>query len=220
MPTCCGSGAYERVFDTGEAKRVARKYRGKGLDSTARLIVRCLAERGIEGLTVLEIGGGVGAMQLELIRAGAATAANVEISSGYEDTANELLAQAGLRDRVTRHVLDFARQQDAVDRADLVVMHRVVCCYPDMEALVGSAAGHARRHLAMSFPPDRWWMRLAVGGENLWHRLRGTGFRAYLHPPRAILAVAGAHGFRPVLEHRGWIWQTAVLERAGDRTPP
>jgi len=215
MPSCCSSTAYERVFDVREAQNAARRYREKGLDATAQRIVRFLIERGNAAMTVLEIGGGVGAIQIELLRAGAASAANVEISSGYEATAQDLLDEAGFRDRVERHVLDFARQPEVIRPADVVIMHRVVCCYPNMEALVAAAAGRARRYLAMSFPPDTWWMRLAIGVENLWHRLTRTGFRAYLHPPRAVLAVAHAHGFRSVLDHRGWIWQTTALERAG-----
>jgi magnesium-protoporphyrin O-methyltransferase len=213
MPSCCGATPYERVFDAREAQNAARHYREKGLDPTARRIARFLVDRGLNGQTVLEVGGGVGAMQIELLRAGAVSAANVEISSGYESAARRLLEETGLRGRVERHVLDFARQSEAVSSADVVIMHRVVCCYPDMEALVAAAAGRARRYLAMSFPPDRWWMRLAIGAENAWHRLTRTGFRAYLHSPPAILAVARERGFRPVLEHRDWLWQTAVLER-------
>jgi 2-polyprenyl-3-methyl-5-hydroxy-6-metoxy-1,4-benzoquinol methylase len=215
VPSCCSSAAYERVFDAREAQKAARQYRRKGLDPMSRRIVGFLAERGIEGLTVLEIGGAVGAIQIEVLRAGAASAANVELSGAYESTAKELLEEAGLQDRVERHVLDFARQPEAISPADVVIMHRVVCCYPNMEALVAAAADHARHHLAMSSPQDHWWMRLAIAAENLWHRLTRTGFRAYLHPPRAVLAVARAHGFHPVLEHRGWTCQTAVLERTG-----
>lgn len=81
---------------------------------------------------------------------------------------------------------------------------------------MAAAAGRARRYLAMSCHPDRGWMRLAIEAENPWRRLARTGFRTYIHPPRTILAVAPAHDLRPVLHRRGWIWQTAVLEPAGE----
>lgn len=99
MPSCCSSTTYEWVFDAREAQNAARQYREESLDATARRSVRFLAERGVHGQTVLEIGG-VGAIQLELLPAGAASATNVEDSSGYEATAQELLDEAGLRDRV------------------------------------------------------------------------------------------------------------------------
>jgi 2-polyprenyl-3-methyl-5-hydroxy-6-metoxy-1,4-benzoquinol methylase len=215
MPGCCNTSAYERVFDPRQARNAARQYREQGLDATAQRMVRFLTERSIEGQTILEIGGGVGAMQLELLKAGATSATNVELSAGYESTAQDLLDRAGLRHRVARHVFDFAQQPESIGPADVVILHRVICCYPDMEALVVAAAGRTRRYLALSFPSDPWWTRLAIRAENLWHQLTRTGFRAYLHPPWAILAIARSYGFAPVLQHRGWIWQTVVLERDG-----
>jgi magnesium-protoporphyrin O-methyltransferase len=214
MTGCCDRGGYEAVFGAKTARANAKRYRRKGLDATARRMVAYLRGRGLAGRTLLEVGGGVGAVQLELLKAGADRAVNVELSAGYEDAARELLAEAGLAGRVERRLLDFAREARAVEAADVVVMHRVVCCYPDVDALVAAAAERARRSLAMSFPRDAWYLRLGIGVENLWQRLRRRSFRAYLHPPGAILAAAEAHGLRSAFAHRGWIWQAVVLERA------
>jgi magnesium-protoporphyrin O-methyltransferase len=213
MAGCCNPRGFERVFDRGCARESAQAYRNKGLDGTARRMVDFLKGRGIAGCTVLEVGGGVGALQIELLRAGAARAVNVELSPAYEEAALALLEESGLVARVERHVLDFARAPGAIAPADIVVLHRVVCCYPDMERLVGAAAERARRHLAMSFPRDSWWARLGIRAENLWHWLRRTGFRVYHHPAAAIRAVAESYGFRIALAHRGRIWETMVLEK-------
>ena len=92
-------------------------------------------------------------------------------------------------------------------------MNRVVCCYPDAEALVGTAADHARRYLVMTFPVDRWWTRAGLSIANVLLRLRSNGFRAYVHSTRAVLATAQRHGMRPVEHRRGFIWQLIALER-------
>ncbi|MCH7710587.1 MAG: hypothetical protein IH903_03015 [Proteobacteria bacterium] len=84
----------------------------------------------------------------------------------------------------------------------------------NLEALVAAAGGRARRYLAMSFPRDRWWLRLLIRAANLWYGLRRIEFRVYVHSPSAILAVAQALGVRPVLRHEGAVWQVAVLERS------
>lgn len=42
-----------------------------------------------------------------------------------------MLEAAGMADRVTRRFLDIAQTPDGVEPADVVVLHRVVCCYPD-----------------------------------------------------------------------------------------
>jgi Methyltransferase domain len=164
---------------------------------------------------VLEVGGGVGAIQLELLRAGAARAENVELSPAYETYAGELLREAGLEGRVERHLLDFASQGDEVQAADVVVLHKVVCCYPDYEALVGAAAVHAKHQLLLTFPRESWWIRLGLSAANLIERLRRRTFRVYVHPPAAMIAVARSHGLEPTSRHRGRFWEFCGLERTG-----
>jgi hypothetical protein len=191
-----------------------RAYLKKGLDPTGRRIVDEIVLRGVAGASVLEVGGGIGAVQMELLRSGAARATNVEIVATYEQPARELLETLGLTGRVDRKVVDFASGADEVAKADIVVLHRVICCYPDMEALVRASADHANRILALSFPSDRWWWQVGQWLSHAWFGVRGCAFRLYLHDPRRILATAESAGLRPVLRWRGLVWQVAVLERS------
>src|SRR5207344_3553266 len=125
----------------------------------------------------LEIGGGVGEFQIELLSRGAREATNLEISRGYESQAAALLDRAGMTDRVTRRLVDIATSPEDVEPADVVVLHRVVCCYPDYERLLSAAASHAKRLLVYSHPPENVLTRMIIGGENLLHRLRGGDLR-------------------------------------------
>jgi SAM-dependent methyltransferase len=195
------------------ARRDARRYRRRGLDTTARHIVDELARLWVADADVLEVGGGVGAIDLELLKLGAARATVVELSHGYDDEAQALLTEAGLVGRVERHHGDFVAREDGIEAADVVVLHRVVCCYADPEALVGSAARHARRVMALSFPRNTWWTRLGSRLANAFFRRVGW-VESYVYPPRRILAAAAQHGLVPVHEHSGRLWQLAVLERA------
>ena len=162
---------------------------------------------------MLEVGGGVGAIDLELLKLGAVRATVVELSHGYDNEAQALLAEAGLAGRVARRHGDFVAREDGIDPADVVVLHRVVCCYADPEALVGAAARHARRLMALSFPRDTWWTRLGSRVANVFFRRVGW-VESYVYPPPRILAAAARHGLAPVHEHSGRLWQLAVLERA------
>src|SRR5438034_9158591 len=92
MAGCCTPSGYRKIFGARTARRDVRRYRRRGLDAAARKIVGFLAGRGVAGDAVLEVGGGVGAIQLELLKAGAAKATNVELSPAYEPYAAELLA--------------------------------------------------------------------------------------------------------------------------------
>ena len=153
MGECCDGHGYQETFGEGFARRMSRRYHQRGLSRTQQRLVDFLAERGLEGATVLEIGGGIGEIQVELLRRGAASATNLEISENYEAEAADLLRETGLAGRVSRRFHDIATSPDEVEPADIVVLHRVVCCYPDYEKLLGAAAGHARRMLVFSHPP-------------------------------------------------------------------
>jgi hypothetical protein len=213
MGGCCATG-YERFFGPRLARRDARRYRKRGLDDTAQRLVDELSARGASG-TALEVGGGVGAIELELFKRGVDRATIVELSHGYDEEAAALAREARVEERIERRHGDFAEQEALVGPADVVVMHKVVCCYPDPEKLVGAAARHSRRLLALSLPrDDAWWLRLAVRLANVWFRLIG-GIETFLHEPARVVAIAESAGLRAVLHERsGRIWRVAVFERA------
>jgi 2-polyprenyl-3-methyl-5-hydroxy-6-metoxy-1,4-benzoquinol methylase len=211
--SCCGAKGCDEFFNDKVARRDAGRYRKKGLTGPARRIVDHLRGRGIAGTTVLEVGAGVGSLSLELVKAGAASAAEIELSPAYEPYALELARDAGLEDRIERRTLDFAEAADEVAPAGVVVLNKVVCCYPDYERLVGAAAERAGQSLVLTFPRDAWWTRFGVAAANFVERLRRQSFRAYVHPPEAVLAVAEARGLRRIAEHTGLIWRFAALER-------
>ena len=213
MSSCCGPGEYDKVFDEKHARSKARDYARNGLGRDAQRVVDLIRDRVSPGYSVLEVGGGVGEIHLELLRGGAARALNVELATQYETVASELIRDRSLGDRVERRLGDFVREAGAIPAADVVVMNRVVCCYRDADALVGAAAEHARRLLVMTFPVDRWWIRWGIAAANAWLAVRGNAFRGYVHATRAVLSAAERHGLRAVEHQRGFIWQILALER-------
>jgi hypothetical protein len=202
-----------QVFSEKNARTEARRYRRRGLDGTSRRIADMVKAQGVDGRTLLEVGGGIGAIEIELLKAGALRAVNVELTPTYETAAGELLREAGLADRVERRVMDFAEAGAEIEAADIVVMNRVVCCYPDMPKLAGAAARRANALLVMSFPNSSWLMRLGLVLTNFGFRVIRMQFRVFLHPPELILKAVEQHGFRTKLNQRGLLWQVAVLER-------
>jgi magnesium-protoporphyrin O-methyltransferase len=207
---CCRSGAYDRLFSARQARLDARRYRRRGLGGTSRDLVELAGD--VSGESVLEVGGGVGAIELELLAAGAERATSVELSGEYEDVAAELLAERGLGDRADRRVGDFVAEP--VEPHDVVVMHRVVCCYPDVDALVVAGAACARRLLLLTYPQERPWTRVGVRVVNLFMRLNGSDFRAFVHPVKQMSAAAREHGLELAAQRRrGIFWESAAFER-------
>jgi cyclopropane fatty-acyl-phospholipid synthase-like methyltransferase len=199
------------MFSERGARQQARDYRRHGPDATSRRIVELLKERGVEGLTMLEVGGGIGAIQIELVKAGLARAVSVELTPSYEESAVELLREAGLEDRVERLVMDFADAAADVAFADIVVMNRVVCCYPDLPRLENAAADHARQMLVMSFPKERWWTRAVVWMANVGMWMARREFRIFLHPVSQIVAIAESRGLKRSVSKAGVFWEIAYF---------
>ena len=219
MSDCCTPKGYRQIFSERSARAQARGYRRNGLDATSRRIVDLLKEQGVEGLTLLEVGGGIGAIQIELLKAGLARAVSVELTPTYEESAVELLREAGFEDRIERKVMDFVDAGAEIGDADIVVMNRVICCYPDMPRLAGAAADRARGILVVSFPKEQWWTRAVVWMTNAGMAITRREFRIFLHPMAQIIGTAERHGLKPSVEQPGLFWQIAAMRRATWRAP-
>jgi magnesium-protoporphyrin O-methyltransferase len=204
---------YGRVFSHRFARYDARRYRRRGrLPKTARGLAALVG--GADGETVLDVGGGVGTLALELLEHGASRATVVELSDGYEDAAAELLAEHRLGDRGVRRLGDFVAEASLVEPHDIVVLHRVVSSYPDADALVSAAATHTRCSLALTYPRERAATRIMIRAVNLALRLHGSSFRTYVHPFSVITAAAKREGLELTRRERhGLIWENAVFER-------
>jgi 2-polyprenyl-3-methyl-5-hydroxy-6-metoxy-1,4-benzoquinol methylase len=213
MAGCCSRQGYDSFFTEKIARRDARAYRRRGLDPNARRIVGFVARRGVAS-SVLDVGGGNGVLGLELLKAGAERAIIVELSSSYDATATELAREAGVEARVERRAVDFADAAEEFPEADVVVMHRVVCCYPDGEALVSAAAGRARRLLAFSVPRRTWWTRVGAAAANAYLAARSMEYRSFIHRPDRLFAAAERAGLTAVWEHDGALWRLAGFERS------
>lgn len=207
---CCG---FEGEFDAACAARSRANFRASGPGNTARRLVELITKEPIGGMTVLDIGGGIGAIQYELLRAGAARAVNVEASPAYADAAQSEAAQRGMANRISVHCGDFVTLASSVDRADIVTLDRVICCYPDMPSLVGLSVKHARQLYGVVYPRDTSWVRAWIAFRNTTARLQGKPFRMFLHPPQAIDAIVRAAGFGRRHVARDSFWEIVLYAR-------
>jgi magnesium-protoporphyrin O-methyltransferase len=203
---CCPQYGYEDLFGDRFAKRTAKRYRRKGLDTEQRRIVEFLGD----AESVLEIGGGVGAIALEVGRRGA-RATVVEVVPAYAPFARELARDAGVE--LDFRLADLVAHPDAVEGADAVALNKVVCCTPDGIPLTATAARLAGTRLALSFPRDTRPARLFARAQNLVFRLLRRRFRVYVHPRAALVEAAEADGLRLAYEHVGLVWRVAGFER-------
>lgn len=212
QPSCCRVD-YDALFDAKDARDDLAAYRRDGPARSTRMLLQSLVAEGIAGMTLLDIGGGVGAVQHELLAAGAATSVDVDLSHAYLAAAREEAERRGLSGREAHRYGNFVEIADEVDGADIVTLDRVICCYPDMRALVGASAAHAGRLYGLVYPVDRWWIRLGarIVNAGLWAG-RQT-YRVHVHATAAVDALVRSAGLEPRAHRRGMVWQAVVYRR-------
>jgi magnesium-protoporphyrin O-methyltransferase len=211
--TCCQCQGIERLFDRREALRKLHAYARHGPDRTTRLLLDAVKAQNIQGATLLDIGGGIGVAQLELLSAGLRSATDVDASSAYLGVAREEAQRRGYGDRVSYRHGDFVALAPQIEPADIVTLDRVICCYHDMPALVRASAAKARRLYGLVYPRAAWWTRCFSATENMMFRLRRHPYRSFIHPTRQVDALVRGAGLERRVSHQGAFWQVILYAR-------
>ncbi len=210
---CCQCQGIETVFDRKTADKELRQYRKDGPRKTTRLLLDALKAEGIEGMTLLDIGGGIGVLQHELLTAGAGSATHVDAATAYIAASQEEAVRQGHADRVSHRYGNFVDLAPDILPADIVTLDRVICCYHDMRSLVGLSAERARKLYGVVYPRDTWWMKVAMRAMNLMMWVFRSPFRGFVHPTEAVEAIVREAGLARRSYHPGFLWQVAVYGR-------
>jgi 2-polyprenyl-3-methyl-5-hydroxy-6-metoxy-1,4-benzoquinol methylase len=212
--TCCH---HCQATDAHFSRRIATfdlaRYRRSGPGVTTRLLIEGLRASDLRDATLLDIGAGIGVLHHELLGTVLRTAMHVEASSAYIAVAREESERRGNGDRVQYMEGDVVDLAPTLGQADVVTLDRVICCYPDWDSLVTTAASKAESVLAFSVPHDRWYIRFVFVVENLFRKLKGDSFRTFVHPVDQMDRALGAMGFRRSSVLLTIAWHVAVYTR-------
>lgn len=222
MSCCCSlpCGAIDEQFDARVAQRELAQYRSKGPGPTTRLLRDGVTAAGAPIGTLLDVGAGIGALTFELLDRGARRAVSVDASLAYVAAGRQ---EAARRDRAPQLEWvqgDYVALAERLQPADVVTLDRVVCCYPRFEPLLGAAARHALRSLALSYPRDTWLVRMALAGQNALRKLLRRKFRTVLHAPRDMERLIRGRGFALKTRRTTWIWCADVYVRTSAEADP
>ena len=204
----------EAQFNAKVAKRELRRFKKTGGKQQTQMLLDVLRRIGVAGRTLLDIGGGIGAIQHAFAREGAAAITSVDASPAYLATANREGEEQGYAHLATYLQGDFVELAPNIEPADFVTMDRVVCCYPDLEALLRPAAERARIALGLVFPRDDWWIGAGTRVANLLLRLGRSKFQAFIHPHAKIEECAAEAGLELSYSAYRGLWRVAVFVRA------
>jgi SAM-dependent methyltransferase len=210
----CGCGDPFEIFDEKTADDDLTRYRRQGPDRTTRMLLDMIRSVGLRDATLLDIGGGIGVIDHELLEDVAETAVLVDASPPAVDAARAEARRRGTIDRMELVEGDFVARASAIDRAQIVTLDRVLCCYADVESLVRMSASRARALYGLVLPRDRAILRFSARLINVWYRIRGLRYRAHAHPNRVVDALVADAGLRPRIEGGTWLWRVVLYDRS------
>jgi 2-polyprenyl-3-methyl-5-hydroxy-6-metoxy-1,4-benzoquinol methylase len=203
----------EEIFSQDYVSGVLKDYRRRGPRKTTRMLIEALSREGVQNATLLDIGGGVGAVQHGLIAAGVSAATDIDASAAYLAAARVEGERRGIAGRVRYEHGNFVELAEELAPADVVTLDRVICCYDDMRKLVSASSHLAQKLYGVVYPRDTWWVRLGIALENFVLRLRRSQYRSYAHPTQAVEALLTANGLKKRYHRQTLVWQVAVFAR-------
>lgn len=214
MTCCCGHNQSTGRLFSFMARRLGKRYRKKGFTDTQRQLVEGLRREGFDGASVLEIGSGVGYLHQTLLQQGAGRATGIDLAPKMLNEARKFAAESGLSERTKYVEGDFVEIADTVEPADVTILDKVVCCYPDADGLVHKSLAHTKRVYALTYPRDRRLTRIGSKLTAVLMWFLRSDYRSFVHDPKQVQAWIEEAGFRKDYENHNSIWLTQVYSRA------
>jgi hypothetical protein len=210
-PHCEGA---DKVFNTKWAYHELNAFRKNGPAKATQTLINVLKEAGIAGYSLLDIGGGIGAIQHTLADAGVMRTVDVDASSAYLRIAQAEAQKLGYADKAQYLHGDFVQLAPQIEPTDIVTLDRVVCCYPDMHALVKLSSERAKRFYALIYPRDNIIFKIGIPIVNFFSFfIQRNAFRIYIHSSREVDAVIQSNGLKRLFHKNVGLWQVYVYQR-------
>ncbi len=210
---CCSSDQIEGYFDEQFVEWKINQYRTKGLKKETGILTTALKAAGVEGMSLLDVGGGLGMIAHQLLPAGITQATHVEASSAFVAGAEKEARRLGLAEQMSIMHGDFVQIGSQVPEADVVTLDKVICCYADYEGLVNASVKKANKFYGLIYPRDTWYGKAVIWLENWSRKIKRCNWRVYAHPTREIDQIVRRHGFEQRFYKALIDWQIVVYRR-------
>jgi SAM-dependent methyltransferase len=210
---CCDEELAFIGYDGRDAEKDLAALRSGGPRPTTQELIDVIRAQGVEGASVLDVGAGVGGIHLAFLEAGAASAIDVDASREYIAAARTEAERRGLVDRVTYRYGDLVELAADLPPADVVTLDSVICCYPNLPALLAAVFGVGPRLVGLTYPRDVWWMRAYMRLYNLVHAVRRSPARYFEHRQSHVRSLMTSAGYSEI--HDGGIapWRVLLYAR-------
>ena len=214
MSCCCPHSNSANRFFSFFASRYRRRFEKKGFEPSQKQLLEGLQQAGYRDAKVLEIGSGVGHLHQTLLEQGAASAVGIDLASRMVDEAQHWAEERKLAGRTAYLEGDFMEIHESLSGADVTVLDKVVCCYPDADGLVHASLKKTNRVYALTYPRNRWYIHTMMGISAFMLKLVRSDFRPYVHDPEVIEKWITETGFSKAYQNNNMVWLTQVYVKS------
>ncbi|HBK72519.1 MAG TPA: hypothetical protein DDZ39_12845 [Flavobacteriaceae bacterium] len=208
---CCGANLQ---FDIDNANNDLKRYLKKGPKKMTRMLVDALKKEDIKNLSLLDIGGGIGPIPLELISKGLQKITDVDASQGYISVATAELKKRKLSHLANYHLGDFVALSNQIETHDIVTLDKVICCYPDVHELLKTSLSKANQYYGLVYPQAHILSRIVVGFLNFKLKLKKNPFRTFIHDPKLVHDTITSAGFQKIYSGKTLLsWQIHLYKK-------
>lgn len=213
MSCCCPhSKSGGRLFSFF-ARSYRRRFVKKGFEPSQVQLMAGLEQAGYQDASLLEVGSGVGYLHQVLLEQGAKNAVGIDLAVDMLKEAESWANEKGLSERTKYIQGDFIELLEQVEAADITILDKVVCCYPHAELLVKSSIAKTKRVYALTYPRNRWFIRIVIEMMAFFLKLSGSDFRAFVHSPESIEKWITQAGFKNVYQEQTFIWLSQIYTK-------
>ena len=206
----CSCVGVNTLFNEKSVRKEYKRYLRKGGHKMTKKLVAALKKEDLTGKSLIDIGGGLGAIHHQLLEAGVETAIDVDGSEAYIAKSKEEAKRLNHEDKVTHHFGDYVEQAESVGEADIVTLDKVICCYKDMRELVSKSSENAMRYYGVVYPVDKWWTRSFSSIANIFVKFRSKEFQSYIHSTQEVEEIIFSNGFKRHFYYNNFIWQVIL----------
>ncbi|MHA2173898.1 MAG: class I SAM-dependent methyltransferase [Candidatus Hodarchaeales archaeon] len=207
------------MFNQKLALKELKNYQNKGPSNTTKILLDQLIPLVDEKKSLLDIGGGIGAISHELSKVGLSKLIYVDASKAYLHTAKAESERLGFGDRNSFYYGDFVEIASQIPPTDLVTLDKVLCCYPDVQSLVARSLEKTKEYYGIVYPRNSWWVRLGSFFLNSIQRVKRSKYRSYIHQQKAIHDIIHSYGFKRIFKQKQWYWIMEVFVKVSNFPP-
>ncbi|MGB5237451.1 MAG: class I SAM-dependent methyltransferase [Flavobacteriaceae bacterium] len=207
---CCGADVF---FDEKTAEKQYSQYLKKGPGRVTARMIDQLSTIQVHNRSLLDIGGGIGALQWWFLREGGKETKAVDASSDYLNKAKAHASKNGWADRTSFIFGDFAEIYMELEQSDIVTLDKVVCCYPDYQQILNAVCHQSMELISISYPMDGILSRIVASVGVISARWKTKSFRPYIHPVNKMREVFEEKGFSRVAHSLTFPWHVETYRR-------